>query len=73
MTPLRIVGLGLVVFGVAVLLWGGVFWKDRDTLFKAGSVEITAEHRKGVSLPPLLGGVSVIAGVILLVVPQRRR
>jgi hypothetical protein len=73
MNARRIVGLILVVMGVVIMLWGGVFWRDRDTLFKAGSVEITAEHRKGVSLPPLLGAAGVIAGVVLLVIPQRSR
>jgi hypothetical protein len=73
MNARRIVGLILVVMGVVIMLWGGVFWRDRDTLFKAGSVEITAEQRKGVSLPPLLGAAGVIAGVVLLVIPQRSR
>ena len=32
----RVVGLVLVAVGMIVLLWGGVFWTDRDTVLDAG-------------------------------------
>jgi len=73
MTPLRIGGLVLIVLGLVVLLWGGVFWKDRDTVLKAGPVEVTAEKQKGISVPPILGGAGIVVGVILLLIPQRSR
>jgi uncharacterized iron-regulated membrane protein len=73
MTPLRIIALVLIVLGLVVLLWGGLFWKDRDTVFHAGGVEVTTEHEKGVSVPPILGGAAIVVGVILLLIPQRSR
>jgi hypothetical protein len=73
MGPLRIVGLVLVAFGIAVLAWGGIFWNDRDTVFKAGPLEVQTEDREGVSLPPVLGGISIVAGLVLVLLPQRSR
>lgn len=73
MGPLRIVGLVLVVFGVAVLAWGGIFWNDRDTVFKAGPLEVQTEKQEGVRLPPILGGISIAAGLVLVLLPQRSR
>ena len=73
MTPRRIAGLVLVILGIVALAWGGVFWKERDTIVDAGPVQITRDEQKGFPVPPLVGGALLVAGVILLVLPQRSR
>lgn len=73
MSGKRIVGLVLIVIGIVALLWGGVFWTDRDTVVDAGPLEIQTEETEGFALPPVLGIVSLIGGIILMVVPERRR
>ena len=69
----RVVGLSLIVLGIVALVWGGVFWTDRDTVVDAGPLEITSEEREGVRLPPVLGAIALIGGIVLLLVPARRR
>lgn len=69
----RIVGLVLIVLGIVALVWGGLFWTDRDTIVDAGPLEITKENQKGVIVPPVVGGLVLVAGVVLLVLPDRRR
>lgn len=73
MSGRRIVGLALVAIGIVALLWGGVFWTDRDTVIDAGPIEVTAEDREGVRIPPVLGAVALIGGVVLVLLPARRR
>lgn len=72
MTIRRLIGLVLVVAGIVVALWGGVFWTDRDTVIDAGPVQVTREQHKGVALPPVLGLLAAVTGAVLLVVPDRR-
>lgn len=72
MTMRRIVGVVLVVVGLLALLFGGVFWTDRDTLVDAGPVQITRDEREGVKIPPILGAIAVVGGIVLLVLPARR-
>jgi hypothetical protein len=72
MTPRRVVGLILMIVGIAVLAFGGVFWTDRDTVADFGGVEITTAEREGFRLPPVIGALSIIGGLVLLVVPSRR-
>jgi drug/metabolite transporter (DMT)-like permease len=69
----RIVGAVLLVLGMVIFLWGGVFWTDRDKLIDAGPIQVTRQEHKGVALPPLLGVLSVLAGVVLIAVPNRTR
>jgi hypothetical protein len=62
-----------VIVGVVALVWGGVFWTDRDTIVDAGPVELQRTEREGVAVPPIIGGVLLVAGIVLLLVPSRRR
>jgi hypothetical protein len=72
MSMRRVIGLVLVVAGIVVALWGGVFWTDRDTVLDAGPIQVTREEHKGFPVPPVLGIISAIAGTVLLVLPSRR-
>ena len=69
----RIVGIVLVVVGIVALLWGGVFWTDRDTVIDAGPLEVTTAEREGVRIPPLVGGLALVGGIVLMLLPERRR
>jgi uncharacterized iron-regulated membrane protein len=73
MTGRRIVGLVLMLAGIFALAVGGVFWTDRDTVLDAGPLQVQTEDREGVVLPPLLGGALLVGGLLLLVLPARRR
>jgi hypothetical protein len=72
MTAMRIAGLVLVVVGIVALVWGGVFWTERDTVIDAGPLQVTTENREGVPLPPVVGGIALVAGIVLLVLPARK-
>ena len=69
----RIVGVILIVLGIVAFVWGGVFWTDRDTVVEAGPLQIQTEDREGFALSPVLGGIALVGGIVLLLVPLRRR
>lgn len=73
MSGIRIVGVILIVIGIVALVWGGVFWTDRDTVIDAGPLEVQTEETEGIALPPILGGIALVGGIALLLVPNRRR
>jgi hypothetical protein len=72
MSPRRIIGLTLAALGMVILLWGGVFWTDRDTIVNTRAVEVQTKERRGVALPPIVGGVVLVSGIILTLIPSRR-
>ena len=73
MTGRQIVGAVLTTVGVVALLWGGLFWTDHDTVLDAGPISVQKAERKGVKVPPIIGGVVLVAGIALLLVPSRTR
>jgi uncharacterized membrane protein HdeD (DUF308 family) len=73
MAAARTVGIILVVIGIVALVWGGISWTREETIVDLGPLEAKAETRESIPLPPVLGGVALVAGIFLLVVPARRR
>jgi hypothetical protein len=72
-TPRRIVGLVLVIVGLVSLLWGGISWTRERTIVDIGPIEARAEERETLPLPPILGGVALMVGAILLIARERSR
>ena len=73
MKPMNVAGLVLVVLGVALLLTGGFSYKKDDTVLDAGPLKATVERTKHVSVPPIVGGVVLVAGVALLFAGARQK
>ncbi len=62
----KVIGIILIVLGVVGLAYGGLSWTRRDTIVDAGPIEITANKTERVPLPPIAGGLLLIAGVVLV-------
>jgi uncharacterized membrane protein YidH (DUF202 family) len=73
MAARRVVGLVLIAIGLIALLWGGISWTQRKTVVDAGPLQVQADERKTLPLPPVLGGIAVVAGALLLLVPAGTR
>jgi len=72
-TPLLIIGAILIVLGVTALLWKNFTYTDRDTLLNVKDiVKVEADTQKQVAIPPILGGISLAAGVALLILAARK-
>ncbi len=71
-TPLIAVGIALALLGTAALIWKSVSYTQRETLVDVGTVNITADTKKSVLLPPIVGGPLLAGGVVLSVAGARK-
>lgn len=67
--PLLLIGILLAVLGVGALLYQRFSYTDRETVL---DVSVTAETKKSVSLPPILGGVALAGGVGLILIGMNK-
>ena len=70
---MKIVGILLIVLGVIALAYGGFSYTKREKIVDIGPIEATAETRETVPLPPVLGGLALAGGVVLLIAGSRKR
>ena len=68
MRPTTIIGLVLIIGGLAALLMGGFSYTKSDKVLDVGPIEATVESKERVPVPPIIGGLAIAAGVALLLV-----
>jgi len=69
----KIVGITLIVLGLAGLAWGGFTYTTQEKLVDIGPIHASVEKTHNVPLPPVAGAVALIGGVALLVTSGARR
>ena len=67
-----LVGILLIVLGVIGLAVGGINYTRREKVIDIGPIEATAEKHERIPLPPVVGGLALAAGVVLLIAGNRR-
>jgi hypothetical protein len=67
-----LIGIVLIVIGIAALAYQGITYTSRETVIDIGPLKATAERERTFPLPPIVGGAAVLAGVALLVVGGRK-
>lgn len=67
-----VVGLVLIVLGLAALAYQRIGYTTQETVLDVGPIHATAERHRTLALPPLLGGAVVVGGVVLVVVGIRK-
>jgi hypothetical protein len=72
MKPLAMIGVVLIVFGLAALVYQCINYTSRETVIDIGPVHATADRQKTLPLPPVVGGVAVAGGVVLLIAGMRK-
>jgi len=67
MKPISWVGVLLIVAGALVLAYQGINYTRQKKVLDVGSVHLTTETHERIPLPPILGGLALLGGVVLLV------
>jgi uncharacterized membrane protein YidH (DUF202 family) len=73
MRPTTIVGVLLIILGVAMLATGGYSYQKSDKVLDAGPLQASVTHDKRVSIPPVVSGIVLAAGVALMFVGSKQR
>ncbi|HET6929555.1 MAG TPA: hypothetical protein VFI45_04485 [Candidatus Acidoferrum sp.] len=66
------IGILLVVLGALALAYQGFNYTRREKVIDLGPIHATAERQEHVSLPPILGGLALVGGILLVVAGSRK-
>jgi hypothetical protein len=72
MKPPAVIGVILILLGVLGLALGGFSFTQKEKVLDLGPIEATAEDKETVPIPPLLGVLAVVGGVVLVAASARR-
>ena len=72
MRPAGIVGIILIINGVIAFAVGGISYTKREKVIDAGPLQVSADKEKTIPLPPVLGGICLVGGIVLVIVGSRQ-
>ncbi len=72
MKAATIIGILLIVIGVVGLAAGGINYTRKEKVIDIGPIEARAEKHERIAIPPLLSGLAIAGGVVLVVAGIRR-
>ncbi|MFN2541313.1 MAG: DUF3185 domain-containing protein [Chthoniobacterales bacterium] len=72
MKPGGIIGIILLVVGIVMLAYGGYsYYTTQENVAKLGPLEINKQEKHPVPIGPIVGGVCIVGGILLLVSGRR--
>ena len=72
MKTYTLTGIILIVIGIVALAYQGITYTTREKVVDIGPIQITTEKTKPLPLPPILGGIALVGGIVLLVMGNRK-
>ena len=72
MKPIMLAGIGLILLGIVGLSYNQITYTSKEKILDIGPIQATAEKEKTIPVPPLLGGLVLVAGIGLLAVGYKK-
>jgi hypothetical protein len=66
MKTATLAGIVLIALGIFSLAYQGISYTTEKQVVDIGSLHATEEQKHRIPLPPVLGGLSLVAGMILM-------
>ena len=68
---MKAIGIVLIVIGIMALIYGGFTYTTQKKVLDVGPIQATKSENHTVPLPPILGALALVGGVVLLVTDKR--
>lgn len=72
MKPYSLIGIILIVIGIVALAYQGITYTSREKVVDLGPIQVTADKTKTLPLPPVVGGIALVGGIVLLVMGNKK-
>jgi hypothetical protein len=66
MKPAGVVGIILIAIGIVALAYGGFTYTTREKVIDAGPLQVSADRERTIPFPPILGGLCLVGGIVLV-------
>lgn len=68
---MRVLGILLIVIGIVALAYQGITYTTHKKVLDIGPIQATREERHTLPLPPVLGALALIGGVVIIASGRR--
>ena len=72
MRPNIIIAIILIALGIAAFAYQGITYTTREKVVDLGPIQVTSEKTKTIPLPPIMGAIALVGGIVLLVMGSKK-
>jgi uncharacterized membrane protein len=69
---ITLVGIALIVLGIVAFAYQGITYTSREKVIDIGPLQANVDTKKTIPLSPLLGGLVLVGGIVLVVVGAKK-
>ena len=73
MKPTLVLAIVLIAIGVVAFAYQGISYTTRENIVNLGPLQVNAEKTRTLPLPPIVGAVAILGGIVLLVTTRKKR
>jgi hypothetical protein len=70
--PITLVGIALILLGIVAFAYQGITYTSREKVIDIGPLQASVDTKKTIPLPPILGGLLLAGGIVLVVVGAKK-
>jgi len=67
-----LIAIILIVIGIVAFAYQGITYTTREKVVDLGPLQVTAEKTKTLPLTPIVGGIALVGGIVLLVMGNKK-
>ena len=61
-----LIAILLIIVGIVIFAYQGISYTTREKVVEIGPIEITTEKTNTFPLPPVVGGITLVGGILIL-------
>ena len=67
-----LIGIILIVVGIVAFADQGITYTTREKVVDLGPIQVTSDTTKTFPLPPIVGGIALVGGIVVLVMGNKK-
>jgi uncharacterized membrane protein len=69
---ITLVGIALILLGIVAFAYQGISYTSREKVIDVGPLQASVDTKKTIPLSPLLGGLVLVGGIVLVVIGTKK-
>jgi hypothetical protein len=70
--PTVLLGIALIVLGIVAFAYQGITYTTRENVVDLGPIQASVDTKKTIPLPPILGGLVLASGIVLVMAGTKK-
>ena len=62
----------MIILGGLALVYQGFGYTHQEKVLDVGPIHATADEHERVSIPPILGGLTLVGGIVLVIIAAKK-